>query len=161
MRKRPVSVYEQASEVHMVLPSRSGASHGCDCILCAVPALSRWRLRCFSRQLAREDTASRPHCGVTRDRGWSDSQAGARYWTHSTAYDGQQHSSVSSVPLLVTTRPGSPLMAMAVWHWRQHVRMPRMLPSRLVTCQLPKLTPGRYRRRDEANGTRVHEVQVN
>jgi hypothetical protein len=96
----------------MVLPGRSGASHGCDCILCAVPALSGWRLRCFSRQLAREDTALRPHCGVTRDRGWSDSQAEARDWTHSIAYDGQQHSSVSVVPLLVTTRPGSPLMAM-------------------------------------------------
>lgn len=36
--KRPVSVCEQASEVLMVLPSRSGASHGCDCIHC-VPCL--------------------------------------------------------------------------------------------------------------------------
>lgn len=159
--KRTVSVCEQASEVHMVLPSRSGASRGCDCIH-SVPCLHRLAgvfTVLFSTACARRHGIMNS-LRALRDRGWSDSQTEARNRTLSTL------TLAISIPASLfaatgTTRPGSPLEG--IWHWGQDVRIPRM-PSGLVTCQLPeqaKLTPGRYRRVDEANCTRVHEVQVN
>ena len=107
----------------MVLPSRSGASHGCDCILCAVPALSSLASSVLFSNSLREER------GITTLLRHNETGDGLilrqrREMDAFDAYDGHQHSS-ASLPLLVTTRQGSPLMAMAIWHWRQHVRMPR------------------------------------
>lgn len=90
-----------------------------------VPCLHylRWRLRCFSRTACAKNTALRPHCG-TNETGDGLILRQRREMDAFDACDGHQHSS-ASLPLLVTTRQGSPLTAMAIWHWRQHVRIPR------------------------------------
>ena len=125
--------------------------------LCAVPALSRWRVfGAFLDSFAREDTALRPHCG-RNETGDGLILRQRRGIGRFRRLRGQTSIPASSSPATGRPRQGSPLGG--IWHWRLDVRMPRM-PSGLVTCQLPeqaKLTPGRYRREETKQMARGYE----
>jgi hypothetical protein len=102
----------------MVIPSRSCAAHCYECILCAVPALSCRRLRCFSMACilhvsSRKDRTSLRH----RERGSSDPQARCASWilsTLSTALAFQRLFAATG-----TTCPGSPLTAFGIGGYAQ------------------------------------------
>ena len=146
----------------MVLPSRSGASHGCDCILCAVPALSGWRLRCFSRQLARRHGITIP---LRRNETAGDRMIvrHVRELDNRDAFDSISIPAPSAAPRLATTRPRFPA------YGHGHLALKTTCEdasdaqcfSDLSTARAGKANAQEVQAKERSNGTRVHEVQLN